>query len=155
MYKVSIAHEMIILTFTQYKAPYCSIYAASKHAVLGFMRSIADNYNRHDQVRVNCILPSTVKTNLLETKSWSAFPQEYFTPTSKIAEVVLMFIDGGDWVDSKGNKVSKGQDYGRAVEICQENHYFREQVPFSDDVLKAVMDATNVAEDGEDARYEK
>jgi NAD(P)-dependent dehydrogenase (short-subunit alcohol dehydrogenase family) len=141
---------------SQYKAPFCSIYAASKHGVLGFSRSIADHYYVHDRIRVNCICPSTVKTNLMDEQGWSAFPNEYFTPLSKIAEVVLMLIDGGNWVDSKGNKISKGQDFGRAVEISQTNHYFRDQVPFSDDVLKTVMDATNVAEDEtQDARFIK
>jgi len=139
-----------------YKAPFCSVYTAAKHGVVGLMRSIADHFWMHDRVRVNAICPSTVKTNLLDSSGWSAFPDEYFTPIEKVVETVLMLIDGGDWVDTKGVKVPKGKDYGRAVEISQTNHYFREQVPFSDDVLRIVMGATDVNEDeSKDTRFVK
>lgn len=139
-----------------YKAPFCSVYTAAKHGVVGLMRSIADHFWMHDGIRVNAICPSTVKTNLLDSSGWSAFPDEYFTPIEKVVETVLMLVDGGNWVDTKGVKVPKEKNFGRAVEISQTNHYFREQVPFSDDVLRIVMGATDVNEDeSKDTRFVK
>ncbi|KAF2672349.1 NAD(P)-binding protein [Microthyrium microscopicum] len=153
------AGQSLIMTASTgglYKAPFCSMYTASKHGVVGFMRSIADHYYAHDNIRVNAICPSSVRTNLLDDSAWSEFPQEYFTPIEKIVETVLMLIEGGDLVDTKGVKIPQGKDFGRAVEISQTNHYFREQVEYSDDVLRAMMAATDVAADEtQDKRFAK
>ena len=50
--------------------------------------------------------------------------------------------------DSKGVKVEAGADYMRAVEVNGTNHYFREQVPYCDEAMAAVMRATDVSEVG-------
>jgi len=117
---------MTASTGALYKAPFCSMYTGSKHGTLGFMRSIAGPYYAQDGIRVNATCPSAVQTNLLDAQGWSAFPKEYFTPMSAVVDTVLMLIDGGDWVDTKGVKVPKGKDWGVAVEISQNNQYFRD-----------------------------
>jgi NAD(P)-dependent dehydrogenase (short-subunit alcohol dehydrogenase family) len=144
---------MTASTGALYPAPFCSIYVASKHGVLGFLRSIAEHFYTHDKIRVNCICPSTVKTNLLDDSAWSEFPAEYFTPLSKIVDTVLMFIDGGDLVDTKGVTYPKGKDYGLAAEISQTNHYFREVVPYGDDIIRITMGATDVGDESTDKRF--
>ncbi|KAF2793683.1 NAD(P)-binding protein [Melanomma pulvis-pyrius CBS 109.77] len=120
-----------------YPSQYAPIYTATKHAVIGFMRSIAPYYHTSAGVRVNAICPGTVKTNLLTTEEWNNFPEEYFTPVEKIAEVVVMLIGGRD-------AVGEGVLNGKAVEISGRNHYYREQAEFCDEPMRAVMGATEI-----------
>lgn len=111
------------------------------------MRSIAPHMFKHHSIRVNAILPGTVKTNLLDPTAWSTFKDEWFVPIEKIAEVITMLIDG----DDVGGKAVGGKEvngslknnaeklWGKAVEISGTNHYYREQVEFSDQHMKECM----------------
>lgn len=38
-----------------YPSPFCPMYSAAKHGVVGLMRSLAKHYYLRDQIRVNCI----------------------------------------------------------------------------------------------------
>jgi len=127
-----------------YPSTFCPMYSGAKHAVVGFTRSIAKHYYIHDKIRVNCICPGTVRTNLLDSTAWSTFPDEYFTPVEKIVEVVLMLVDGGKMKDSKGVVVPADKNFMRAVEVNGRNHYFREQPAYCDEAMEAVMKATDV-----------
>jgi NAD(P)-dependent dehydrogenase (short-subunit alcohol dehydrogenase family) len=129
-----------------YPSPFCPMYSAAKHGVVGLMRSIAKHYFVKDKIRVNCICPGTVRTNLLGAKAWSTFPDSYFTPVEKIVEVVLMLIDGGKMQDSTGKVVKEGEDWQKAVEVNGTRHYFRDQPPFCDKEMEEVMKATDVEE---------
>jgi len=128
-----------------YPSPFCPMYSAAKHGVVGLTRSVAKHFYSHDKIRVNCICPGTVRTNLLDAQGWSQFPDSYFTPVSKIVEVVLMLVDGGKMEDAKGVVVEKGKDWMRAVEVNGMNHYFREQPEFCDKAMEEVMKATDIA----------
>lgn len=128
-------------------------YTATKHAVVGFVRAIAPAYHARAGIRVNCICPGTVRTNLLSVDEWAGFPEEYFTPVEKIGDVVLMLIEGKD--DGKGEVGTEvgeggvdgllgGGMVGMAVEIIGRRHYYRGAVQFADEAMRAVMGATNV-----------
>lgn len=128
-----------------YPSDFSPIYSASKAGVINFMRSIAPTLKQKDGIRTHTICPGTVRTNLLLASEWEAFPASFFTPVSKIASTVVMLEQGGvELTDSKGVKVPAGRDYGLAVEICGENHYFREVLPWCDDAMRQVMEATSV-----------
>jgi NAD(P)-dependent dehydrogenase (short-subunit alcohol dehydrogenase family) len=138
-----------------YPSYYSPIYTATKHAVVGFMRSIAPYFHLKAGIRVNAICPGTVKTNLLSNKEWENFPEEYFTPVEKIGEVVMMLVDGKDDGTGKvGNEVrgeggvegllAKGGLNGRAVEVSGRHHYFREMAEYADEPMRAVMGSTNI-----------
>jgi len=131
-----------------YPSPFSPMYAGAKHAVVGFMRSIAKAFYFNDRIRVNCICPGTVRTNLLDSEAWQQFPDSYFTPVEKIVEVVTMLIDGGKMIDSKGVVVEEGKDWMRSVEVNGTNHYFREMIPYCDDAMAAVMKSTDISESG-------
>lgn len=140
-----------------YPSYYSPTYSAAKHGVVGFMRSIAKSFWKHDGIRVNAICPGVVKTNLLTAKEWENFPDEFFTPVKKIVESVLVLLDGVDRVT--GNRIdeveggkenaSAGKDgvlWGEAVEISGENHYYRDTPRVCDDAMRAVMRATDIQE---------
>lgn len=127
-----------------YPSPFCPMYSGAKHGVIGFMRSIAKHYWVHDKVKVSCIAPGTVRTNLIDQKAWSTFPDSYFTPIEKIVEVVVMLVDGGAMKDSKAVSLKDGEDWGQCVEVNGKNHYFRSQPPWCDKEMEAVMKATDV-----------
>jgi NAD(P)-dependent dehydrogenase (short-subunit alcohol dehydrogenase family) len=139
-----------------------SRYTATKHAVVGLTRSLAPYFHARAGIRVNCICPGTVKTNLLTSAEWANFPEEYFTPIDKIGEVVLMLIDGKDDGNGLvGREVEEGSVeellekgmYGRAVEVSGRRHYYREMVGFADEAMRSVMGATNIEalEDAEES----
>ncbi|KAF2008210.1 15-hydroxyprostaglandin dehydrogenase [Amniculicola lignicola CBS 123094] len=121
-----------------YPSYYSPIYTASKHAMVGFMRSVAPYFYHKAGIRVNAICPGTVKTNLLSSEEWESFPQEYFTPVEKIVETVELLISPGK------EEEKEGVMFGKAVEISGTKHYYRQAVPFCDEGMKTVMSATNV-----------
>jgi hypothetical protein len=68
-------------------------------------------------------------------------------------------------VDTKDNVVEEGKDWMRSVEVngtvlrrynlhldllltSSQHHYFREQIPYCDDAMAAVMQATDVTDNG-------
>ena len=64
------------------------------------------------------------------------FPPESFTPLEKIVEVVLMLLNG-DGKQANGTGVEKPL-IGQIVEVNCQNHYFRKQHDFCDDVIAAI-----------------
>lgn len=113
---------------------------------MGLTRAVAKHFYFRDKIRVSCICPGSVRTNLLDAVGWSQFPESYFTKVEKIVEVVLMLIDGGKMEDSKGVVKGEGQDWSLAVEVNGPNHYFREQPEWCDTAMEEVMKATDVVE---------
>jgi 15-hydroxyprostaglandin dehydrogenase (NAD) len=87
------------------------LYSAAKHACLGFMRSIAGRLMK-ENIRVNCICPSSVKTALLNKDAWDAFPPELDTPLTKIVEVVNLVL-------------ADVAMHGHAIEIMMQDHQSR------------------------------
>jgi len=69
--------------FRLYPSYYSLIYTAT-NGVIGLMRSIARYFWLQNKIRVNAICPGVVRANLLDTKEWANFLEEYFTPVEKI-----------------------------------------------------------------------
>ena len=67
-----------------YPGYYSPIYTATKHGVVGIMRSIPRHFWFQNKIRVNAICPGMARTNLPDAKEWANFPEEYFTPVEKI-----------------------------------------------------------------------
>lgn len=101
------------------------LYAAAKHGVVGFMRSLAPSLAK-ENIRVNCTLPGAVRTNLIP--SWDSFPDEQFTTMDNIVSAVVGILDDPTLT-------------GKAVEISQGEVYYREQHDFCDAEMKQVMGA--------------
>jgi NAD(P)-dependent dehydrogenase (short-subunit alcohol dehydrogenase family) len=135
---------MTTLTLQQYPSQFSPVYSASKAGVVNFARSIAYSFFANDGIRVYATCPGTVRTNLLNSNEWTAFPDEFFTPVEKIASTVVMLLEGGDMEDSNGRKIPAAKAYGLAAEINGTRHYFRDPVDFCDDNMRQVMEATSM-----------
>jgi NAD(P)-dependent dehydrogenase (short-subunit alcohol dehydrogenase family) len=84
---------------------------------------------RQENIRVNCLCPGFVVTNLTATVQ-SLIPDEYFTPMSSIIHAHERFLDG--------------DETGRVAEISKDQVYLHEQQEFSDKWQKWV--AENIAD---------
>jgi hypothetical protein len=108
------------------------------------MRSIAFPYHHYNGIRVYATCPGTVRTNLMNAKEWTTFPEEYFTPLSRIASTVALLVEGGDVTDAWGRTVRAADNFGLAVEINGERFYFRDLPAFCDENMEKVMRATSM-----------
>ena len=115
-----------------YPAPFCPMYAAAKHGVLGFTRSIAKHFFKHDKIRANAIMPGTMKTGLLTEEEWKNFSATEWTPVNKAVEVVEMLLDDSE------------EHWGKTVEIQGREHFFREQPEYPNEATRRVMEATDI-----------
>lgn len=102
------------------------IYAAAKHGVLGFTRSIAKKLMDDEGIRVNCICPGATRTGIIDPNGWNIFPEDVLTDPEQVAEVVKSVLDDQSL-------------YGKAVEIVKNSTYFREQSPFVDDRVEKLI----------------
>ncbi|KIH93736.1 3-beta-hydroxysteroid dehydrogenase [Sporothrix brasiliensis 5110] len=132
-----------VLTFTAscgalYPSFSSPVYTATKHGVLGLMRCLDRVMWRRDAVRVNAVLPGTVKTNLLTAELWQQFPEEYFTPVAQIAKAVLVFLDNKDPARPDLDVIK-----GQAIECSGQNMHYRDPYPFCDPGMERVMAATD------------
>lgn len=135
-------HDSVKAERTKYSQEFNPLYTASKAGVLGFMRSIATQYHK-EGIRTYAICPGTVRTNLLTSNTYNAFPDEYLTPVETIVSTVRTLIVGGTMRDARGREVHKGWDYGLAVEIFGKDIYFRDQLEFINDGIRQVCQAAS------------
>lgn len=110
-----------------YALPRSPIYAAAKHGVLGFMRSIAKYMFQKDGIRVNAICPGAVRTNLLPQQFWDQSTAQ-FTPIERIVDAVdLILADEGMW--------------GQTLEVSGPTGlWFRKQVEYADPEIKNLLE---------------
>ncbi|KAL3471083.1 hypothetical protein BJX99DRAFT_250709 [Aspergillus californicus] len=106
------------------------IYAASKHGILGFMRSIASRLYTQDGISVNCINPGATQTGIISPEGWDAFPPDCISTPDQIADVVKSVIEDGS-------------RYGQAVEIVVDRTFLREPPPFLDERVERLTLCTD------------
>lgn len=107
------------------------LYAAAKHGVVGFMRSIAGQLKK-ENIRVNATLPGAVRTNLCSGDVWDMFPADQFTTIDNIVDTVVKLLEDPSLT-------------GKAAEISMGNVYYREQADFCDKQMRAIMGAAGEA----------
>ncbi|KAF9891286.1 hypothetical protein FE257_004850 [Aspergillus nanangensis] len=107
-----------------YRAGSVPVYAGTKHALIGFARSIARRFHQ-DGIRVNIIAPGIVKTNFGNEQLWEKTPPDVIIPMKHILDVTLSLLSGEDMVDSQGRQVSGPELFGRVVEITVNDYYQR------------------------------
>ncbi|KAF9887185.1 hypothetical protein FE257_010439 [Aspergillus nanangensis] len=100
-----------------YSTPNVPIYCAAKHGCLGLMRALAPQL-MGEKIRVNSIHPSVIHTGLMSNKGWSSFPEDLFTPMSKLVAVVNMLIK------------DEGM-FAQSIEVIMDQHFFRKGNEYS------------------------
>jgi len=70
-----------------------SVYCVSKHALLGFSRSILDELKKYN-VRTFCVSPSSIKTKMGETLVEQDF--NTFLNPKEVAESIIFIISYND-----------------------------------------------------------
>jgi len=89
------------------------------------MRAISARLYADDGIRVNALLPGTVRTNMMPNEQWDKFPDSLFTPVETCVDVVLDLVDGAA--------------VGKAMETSGKNVYAREQIEFCDEIAASVL----------------
>lgn len=97
------------------------LYAASKHAMVGLVRSAAPSL-KLEGIVINAVCPSFVKTGLpaLPQLMLDSWPQEYLTPMETVLRAHDAFLN----VDETGQTVETSHDklyWRKAVEFADEN----------------------------------
>ena len=114
-----------------YATPFCPLYTAAKHGVVGLNRSIAGQFWKNDKIRVNTLMPAVSKTSLMSEKEWSTFEGQTWTPIEKVVDVVDMLVNE--------NADNGEAHWGKSVEVVGPNHYFRDQVEFSCEAMRKII----------------
>jgi NAD(P)-dependent dehydrogenase (short-subunit alcohol dehydrogenase family) len=94
-------------------------YTASKYGVVGLIRAAGPVFVKED-ITVNCICPAFIPTNLCPPRLLEIWPKEHITPLSTALKAIDAFL-GDDTMT------------GQAVELSQENIYFRDQVDWANE----------------------
>lgn len=84
---------------------------------------------KKDKIRVNCICPGSVRTNLLEKEGWDAMPQEYFTSVENVAMTVKKLVDG-----------EESEKWGKAWEIAGSDVFERGQREYASRMVEELME---------------
>nr|OQO16418.1 hypothetical protein B0A51_17040 [Rachicladosporium sp. CCFEE 5018] len=122
-----------------YASPSVPVYTASKHAAVGWTRSIAPSYWKQDRIRVNAICPSLVATGIMPKEMYASFPDGVLTPIESVVKAVLLLLDGKTEQVDEGKVVA-----GQTVEVNGSDFYFRKQIEFCNPLAAAVMGSAEV-----------
>ncbi|KAK5681909.1 hypothetical protein LTS10_006443 [Elasticomyces elasticus] len=112
-----------------YAVPNDPLYAAAKHGIIGFVRSVARRYWDGDKIRVNAICPGLMRTNILPDAVFTMFPEDSLTPVENVVEVVKMLLVSEKYV-------------GQTVEVFGKQHWFRKQMEYCEPGMAAMMGVT-------------
>lgn len=122
-------------------------YTASKHALIGVVRSSAVPL-RGENISINGVCPSFVDTPLLPRDFARDWPKEHLVPMENVLRAHDLLIDDGrdakwrgligretTWdtqeeVARKAKKRRKGMVTGETVELSQGELFFRRQIPY-------------------------
>ena len=144
-----------------YPFPPAPQYAATKHALVGLVRSTAASLIAQDSIRLNCVLPAFVPTNLAPPGLVDAWPAEHVTPVSTVVgafeELLREEGEGGDgessrieaWDYVKGGMVTVLSDgergkakNGECVECTLDRLYYRRPVEYANDSQRWMIEET-------------
>lgn len=119
----------------QYPFPIAPQYTASKHACVGFTRSVGEPLLRHENIAVNCIMPAFVATPIIPGRLNELWPKEYITPLSTMCRAYdeLIDVDGKVKQDGKSDGKNGVLKTAQSVECVVERLFYRTHVPPADE----------------------
>ncbi|KAK6066926.1 short chain dehydrogenase [Seiridium cupressi] len=118
------------------------IYTASKHGIIGFVRSVAEWYYKSDGIRINILCPSVVRTPIVPDGGWDGFEPSCFTPIGVISDTVLKFIDSDRIVDAHGRFAET--NYGITIVTSGEKLYLNETPDYCSEEHKNMVESGKV-----------
>ncbi|KAJ5278843.1 hypothetical protein N7478_004215 [Penicillium angulare] len=118
-----------------YPCVHTPIYVATKHAMIGFTRSMAPRLWR-DGIKMNAICPGTVITPLLTDEIKAFFDKAALIKMSHVTDVVFKCISGHEMTDSKGVSVPADELFGRSILISVERFFFVEMPELFDEPMR-------------------
>jgi NAD(P)-dependent dehydrogenase (short-subunit alcohol dehydrogenase family) len=114
-----------------YPVPFCPIYTAAKHGVVGLARAISPLFFRDYGIRVNALCPGNVRTNLFRADEWDVFDQQEWIEVSQIVKIVeLMLFDESL--------------QGKIIEAAPKNHYIVETPAYKDENVRLTLEHPEV-----------
>ena len=93
------------------------LYATSKHALVGFVRSVAPMF-AVDDIRVNAILPVMIATNLMPEQLRAEWDEAQLTPMATALKAYDTFLDDESMI-------------GQTVELTLEELVFKQRPEYS------------------------
>ncbi|KAK3717075.1 hypothetical protein LTR37_006130 [Vermiconidia calcicola] len=92
-------------------------YNGAKAAVLNWVRGTAQILKMKDHVRINCVMPGIVQTNIIPPEMVAAVKPEFLTPIKTIMDAYVKLLDDQSLV-------------GQAIEGSVDKHFFFTDPPF-------------------------
>ncbi|PYH37637.1 SDR family oxidoreductase [Aspergillus neoniger CBS 115656] len=105
-----------------YPCMHTPVYSATKHALVGFTRSIGKQL-WNEGVKVNAICPGVVITFLITPELKAYFSEKILITTNDVTNVIFKLISQDDVTDSKGTFVSRDQLHSQAILVSGEKYY--------------------------------
>jgi 15-hydroxyprostaglandin dehydrogenase (NAD) len=106
--------------------PQCPQYTASKYGILGLVRASGPEF----VITVNAICPAFIPTNLCPPEVLKRWPKEHITPLSTVNKAIDAFLADDNLT-------------GQAVELSQENIFFRQQVDYPNESQRWIGTKSN------------
>jgi 15-hydroxyprostaglandin dehydrogenase (NAD) len=107
----------------------CPQYTASKYGILGLVRASGPVFVK-EGITVNAICPAFIPTNLCPPEVLKRWPKEHITPLSTVNKAMDAFLADDTLT-------------GQAVELSQENIYFRSQPDWPNESQKWIGEESN------------
>jgi 15-hydroxyprostaglandin dehydrogenase (NAD) len=122
--------------------PPCPQYSASKHAIVGLVRSVGPALLLSDNIAVNCTCPAFIPTPLSPPGLKEAWPQEWITTVDIVARAIRELSDDDGVVNQDGKSDGKNGEVktGQVVECVIDKLYYREGLPFADESEKFLIE---------------
>lgn len=95
-------------------------YITTKHALVGFARSVGTALSANDNITVNAICPNVILTALCPPAVAKLFPKERLTPMSTALKAFDKILDDGTIT-------------ARVFELITEDVIEREQIPYANE----------------------
>jgi 15-hydroxyprostaglandin dehydrogenase (NAD) len=107
----------------------CPQYTASKYGVIGLCRASGPAFVK-EGITVNAICPAFIPTNLCPPEVAKRWPKEHVTPLSTVHNAIDAFLADDTLT-------------GQAVELSQENIYFRQPVDYPNESQRWIGEESN------------
>lgn len=136
---ISTFHPKMVITASMagiYPFFILPVYTAAKHGCVGLVRAAAPTLLENEGITLNCIMPGTVKTEIIPKAVLAQWPNQYITPYETIMRAFDELIDVHGYVGGDGRSDGRNGEpkNGCCVEATAERLFYRDPVSFPDNI---------------------